>query len=366
MIAQRSISSTIVRERPSDTADGFVDRPRSRRERDTVLNEIMCSRTLQPNSKAVAWVLDMYCSPKNLCVWPSQGLIAKKLGIPERSVQRAVAQLVTEGYVKVRTSDCPCGRSSIRRSNHYQMRALGRTDLDFYEDRPDYPTDEDVFGPTAPPAIPYPDPKSSPVMTESGANPTPVSSLGASGRAPLPDTTVGSNPSPVSGRTYIGNRETTETSSPPSPEYSPSASPTESTVHPAPKPQRQAKKRRSGLRSYGPTYDEPRYTSITEPQRTPIPENWAPTLEQVGAALDLGLDPNRAGIVAENFRDWHRGRGTRAERWDSLWLKWCRDEVDRTRERLDRRGARAKLADRLEELAQDPGLGGKLTYLDRF
>lgn len=64
---------------------------------------------LTPSAKLFLWALCSHYNPNNETMFPSQQTVAKKLGISEKSAQRAVKELKTHGLIDYET----------RRVNHY-------------------------------------------------------------------------------------------------------------------------------------------------------------------------------------------------------------------------------------------------------
>lgn len=63
----------------------------------------------------------------------------------------------------------------------------------------------------------------------------------------------------------------------------------------------------------------------TSSRRTKISQNWAPCADDVIYAEGHGIGDVTA--VAEEFVDYHLGRGTLMLDWRAAWRTWCRNQV---------------------------------------
>jgi hypothetical protein len=59
------------------------------------------------------------------------------------------------------------------------------------------------------------------------------------------------------------------------------------------------------------------------PQRTPLPDDWAPTREDRDLCIEAGYEPNE---MTEELADWARSTGAQSADWSATWRNWVRRE----------------------------------------
>jgi hypothetical protein len=240
-------------------------------------------RSLPPSERLVLMVLAERANGARLC-WPSYRQIAADTGLSQRTCQSAAHRLEAIGLIR---------RELRGRLMHYHiLRPANGSDGD--------PTQPEIGEPWQP----LPDTEAPPWQPLPVSRHDPSNHCQDQPQQPLPPW----QPLPVSDAPDPGNWQQT----------------TLATIA------------TESLKKNPPRKEERERARAGARPRTPLPEQWQPSVALVAFGAGLGLAEREVRLAADRMRDWSLAGGKPAADWDARFRNWLRSDAEHPRRQKQR------------------------------